>query len=322
MGLGLTEISSLELVELTGEDRLRFLNGQVTADVGGLEPGQGAYGFVTTPKGRILADFVALAMEERTWLAVPRGRGAAVVEQLSKYIIADRVEPRVQESHGAVALLGEGAREALGRLGVATPPLVAYGHAAEEILGAEAVVQRFGGAPLSEAVEGWTAWLPMAAREDWLEGLRKEIPQVDNLGTEAFEDLRIAHGRPRFGADFDEGNLPQETGLDEAVSYTKGCYLGQEIVARLHYRGQVARQVRRLAITGGEAPQSGAELLFEGRRAGTLTSVARVPDAEGRTPALGMVQRRAFEEGTVLQVASPEGESAGPEAVVLSPAPG
>jgi folate-binding protein YgfZ len=127
--------------------------------------------------------------------------------------------------------------------------------------------------------------------------------------------LRIDAGIPWFGRDFGPDNFPQETGLEEqAVSYTKGCYLGQEVVARLHYRGQVSRQLRRLRLESVPEAHAvpGTELLFEGRPAGVLTSVAGPPWL-GELVGLSILQRRAFEPGTRLEVVG------GGEAVVAPP---
>ena len=115
------------------------------------------------------------------------------------------------------------------------------------------------------------------------------------------ESARVEQGLPRFGRDYDASHLPQETGIDAALDFDKGCYLGQEVVARLHYRGQVARRVSRVRATPGSRLEVGAELLYEGRAAGVVTSAAP-PGGEAPVFALAMLQRRAFEPGTELQV--------------------
>jgi len=124
------------------------------------------------------------------------------------------------------------------------------------------------------------------------------VPEAD---PEAREALRLETGMPVFGIDYGSDNLPQETGLEDSISYTKGCYLGQEVVARLHYRGQVARRLARLQSMAGEAPSPGTVLFLEGRPAGTVTSTARSPTA-GSVLVLAMLQRRALEPGTQLQI--------------------
>ncbi len=121
------------------------------------------------------------------------------------------------------------------------------------------------------------------------------------VGYLAWDRARIEAGVPLWGPDFDDSCLPQETGLEEiGISYEKGCYLGQEIIARLHYRGQVSRQLRRIEVAGGGL-LPGATISFEDRDAGQLTSVAHDPEAD-ETTAIGMLARRAFEPGNEVVV--------------------
>jgi folate-binding protein YgfZ len=114
------------------------------------------------------------------------------------------------------------------------------------------------------------------------------------VSEEAFEALRVAAGVPRYGADFDDRHFPQETGMDDGMSYTKGCYLGQEVVARIHYRGHVNHQLRAL-VFDGEAPEPGTELSLEGEAVGRLGSVA---NTAGGTLGLAILHRKAAEPGT------------------------
>ena len=129
------------------------------------------------------------------------------------------------------------------------------------------------------------------------------------VGDEAVEIVRLEAGIPRFGRDFDSDNLPQETGLEEAVSYEKGCYLGQEVVARLHYRGQASRLMRGIVFDGDQPLDVGVTLLADDREAGRLTSVGRSPGLD-RVIGLSILQRRATEPGTrvVVEGTGEEGE--------------
>ena len=126
-----------------------------------------------------------------------------------------------------------------------------------------------------------------------------ETTGLVEIGSEIVEALRIEGGSPRFGIDYGPENLPQETGLEDAVSYTKGCYLGQEVVARLHYRGQVARCLRQLRAPAGDVPPSGSLLSLDDREAGVVTSATRSPSGE-EIWAIAMLQRRALEKDTRL----------------------
>jgi folate-binding protein YgfZ len=163
-------------------------------------------------------------------------------------------------------------------------------------------------------LEGYPVWMtvdPRAGRLAWtlwstpeaVAALRRWLVERETLevGPEAREALRLESGSPIFGIDYGPDNLPQESGLTDAVSYTKGCYLGQEVVARLHYRGQVARRLARLHGPDSEPPAPGTAVLLEGREAGVVTSVARSP-SDGSTRMWAMLKRRALEVGTRLEV--------------------
>jgi folate-binding protein YgfZ len=284
-------------LRVTGEDRARFLQGLVTCDVAALEPGRGAYGFFTTIKGRILADAAVLATADALLLELPPGAGTAVREHLSKYRIADRVEFEAADDLAPLAVAGPAAAEVLG----VTPPEEPWASTEVEVGGVPVRVVRQG----HLGVEGFTLWAP-ADRAGELAAalLERERDRLSPVGHEAAEAVRIEAGVPRFGADFDADNFPQETGLgEEAVSYEKGCYLGQEVVARIHYRGGVNRGLRGLRLTPpeGAEPAPGAQLFHDGRPAGRLGSAVRSPAAGGWI-GLSVLHQRAGEPGTVLEI--------------------
>lgn len=298
-GCGLVDLSPrVGRIEMLGPDRLRFLNAYVTCDVKTLAPGDGAYGFLTSHQGRILADLVALAFEDRLWLQAPAGEEETVSNHLKKYVLADRVEIRSLDDMVPVALIGPRATEALG--GARLPPPGDWRHLRSRVHGTEVELQRTG----RLGAEAWTLWVSASIARHLMESLR-EVPGVTPVGLEALEVLRTEAGIPRFGLDFGPENFPQETGAEEAVSYTKGCYLGQEVVARIHYRGGVQKVLRSLAFEG-KTPETGAPLLHEGREAGKVGTVVR-------SPALGLIglailHRRAAEPGTRLEL--PDGGTA------------
>ena len=300
-GCGLADRSWMGRVEILGADRLRFLNAYVTCDVKTLAPGGGAYGFLTNPQGRILADLVVMAHEDRLWLLVPPGTEETVAKHLQKYILADRVEVRPLEDLLPVSLIGPRAAAALG--GAELPPVAPEGlwrHVRSRVHGTEVALQRSG----RLGAEAYTLWVPASSAGPLIEGLL-ESPEVRPAGFEALETLRTEAGIPRFGRDFGPENFPQETGAEEAaVSYTKGCYLGQEVVARIHYRGGVQKVLRGLVfdVAEGAAPAPGAPLLHDGREAGRATTVVSSL-ALGGPIGLAILHRRAAEPGTRLEVA-------------------
>ncbi|HYN22919.1 MAG TPA: glycine cleavage T C-terminal barrel domain-containing protein [Thermoanaerobaculia bacterium] len=279
-GCGVAEISWRGRLELLGADRLRFLHNYVTCDVKGLLPGSGAYGFFTNPQGRILSDAVILAQEDRLWLEVGQGMEEALAAHLRKFIVADRVEIRPLEMR-TVLVVGPRSEAILGA-DLSSLPLWSRRRT-------EAVIQRRG-------LAGGPAWALWTA-EPRIDRLIEEGATPVSL--EALEILRAEAGIPRFGQDFGPDNFPQETGIEEAVSYTKGCYLGQEIVARIHYRGGVQNLLRGLVFEGTE-PQPGAAILHDGREAGKATTVVRSPALE-RTIGLAILHRRV-EPGAQVDV--------------------
>jgi folate-binding protein YgfZ len=293
-GCGLADRSEAGRLEMLGADRQRFLNAYISCDVKPLAPGDGAYGFLTSAQGRILSDAVVLVHPDRLWLEVGPGQAETVAAHLRKYVIVDRVEIRPLEDMVPLTLIGPKAAEILGASIPALVPEIDWKHARVMVDGTEVTAQRLGlqGAP---AFSLWvSASIAPHLRERLLarEGVRP-------AGQEALDVLRVEAGLPRFGVDYGPDNFPQETGIAEAVSYTKGCYLGQEVVARIHYRGGVQKELRRLVLEGEVRP--GSVLSFEGREAGTATTVVRSP-VSGKRIGLGIVHKRAAEPGTRLEV--------------------
>jgi folate-binding protein YgfZ len=296
-GCGLADRSDLGRLDILGADRHRFLNAYVTCEVKDLAPGEGAYGFVTTHQGRILSDLVVLAQADRLWLLLPPGQDEAVGKHLRKYILADRVEIRPLDDMQPVSLIGPRAMEALALGSAELPPPGDWRHVRAKVHGTEVALQRSG----HLGAEAYTLWVSASIAEPLIESLL-ESAFVRPVGFEALEVLRAEAGLARFGQDYGAENFPQETGAEaSAVSYTKGCYLGQEVVARIHYRGGVQKSLRGL-VFDGPPPAPGASLLLDGREVGAATTIVD-SIALGRPIGLGILHRRGAETGTRLEVA-------------------
>jgi len=281
-------------IELLGADRQRFANAYLTCEVKALEPGDGAYGFLTSAQGRILSDAVVLVLEDRLWMELGPGQEGPIADHLKKYILADRVEIRPLAEMVPVSLTGPRTAEILGA--EAELPDAAWAHVRRTVMGTEVRLQRGG----RSVPWDYTLWTAASLAQQLIEELERK--GAHRAGSEALEILRVEKGLPRFGRDYGPENFPQETGLEEAVSYTKGCYLGQEVVARIHYRGGVQKVLRGLVFEGEAAPAPGTALLAEGRDAGTVTSVVRSPSL-GRAVGLTILHRRAAAPGTRLELA-------------------
>jgi folate-binding protein YgfZ len=290
-----------DLVEMVGEDRHRFLNGLITADVIELPPGAGCYGLFTTIKGRILADVVVVALPDRIWLRLPPGRGAAVVEHAERYIITDRVELRPLSDFVCVLLGGPAVADRLcDWLEEGAPPQAAGENATLRVHGVSARIVREPRDPAAYSI-----WLPSAEADSLLTDLLEGAQAPRLVDDQAVDTARVEAGIPRFGEDFDEETFPQEADLDLAVSYEKGCYLGQEVVARIHFRGGVNRVLRGLELESVAGLSRGDRLLMDGEAVGHVTSTGGV----GSLRALGMIavaaaggERLELENGTPVRL--------------------
>ncbi|HVS02867.1 MAG TPA: glycine cleavage T C-terminal barrel domain-containing protein [Thermoanaerobaculia bacterium] len=297
-GLALVPRPAAGLLEIAGEDRRRFLHGLVTCDVQGLQPGGAIYCLLTSHQGRILADAAVLARPDALWLELPPGRQEAIAAHLGKYVIADRVEIGGRGDRLPLTLVGAPAAAAAGVDSLAGEP---WSSVEGEAYGVPVVADR---RPLA-GLPALTLWVAAPSAGELARRLLDAGRDggLRPVGWEALEAARVERGVPRWGRDYGEEHFPQEAGLEEqAVSYTKGCYLGQEVIARIHYRGQVNRVLRGVLVEGRGVPPEGSELLYDGRPLGRLTSVVQAP-CLGRVAGLAIVHRRGADPGTRVDIA-------------------
>jgi len=322
-GCALVDRSDVGRVELMGEDRQRFLNGLVTCDVKALAAGEGAYGYFTDRQGKILSDVVVLALADRLWLELPASAADAIRGQLEKYIIADRVEVKPLDDLAVWTVAGPGARAMLAAMSADPPPEAAWSHGKTVIDGSE--VQWVRQARLG--VEAWTLWVSASLARGLAEAFVERGAQwgLRPVGRTALEAVRVEEAIGRFARDFGPANFPQEVGESSAVSYTKGCYLGQEIVARIHYRGGVNHRLTGLEFEATHEPLIGAALLLEDREVGTVSSAVESP--RGGSVGLAMIHRRGWEAaefsiagGSARTRRAPETKTAGESPAAKSPA--
>jgi len=314
-GVGVVARNWPDHLRVSGEDRTAYLNGKVTCEIDGLGLGQGAYGFLLDAKGHIQADTTIRVLENSIWLELPAGHGPRILDHLKRFIVIDRVEIEPLEGLMPLTLVGSQARALLEsvceRALIPDRPWQVRHLAIESERSSEVLVSSDG----RWSLPALTLW-PTAADAEALVGRLLDVGPpfgAKLVGYQALDRFRIEAGIPWFGRDFGESNLPQETGQGEAVSYTKGCYLGQEVVARLHYRGQVSRLLCGLTLDADEVPGPATVLSLEDRVAGTLTSATFSPRV-GSVVGIAMLQRRAAAPGTRLDV-----EGGGHARVVRSP---
>lgn len=294
-----------------GRDPVKMIHGLVTNDVAGAAPGRGVYAALLTPKGRMVADVrVFRRPDGELLLDVDAGARPAVAEHFRKFIppLFARVEDLGGRIH-VIGVYGPRAREVVGRaLGGEVPgALPEEAFRTFDFDGRELLVARteyFG-------EDGYDAFVaPESAEALWRALVGAGARPV---GHAALEVLRIEAGRPRWGAELDETVIPLEAGLRErAISTTKGCYTGQEVIIRILHRGHVNRLLRGVLLGEVPAPAKGAALVRPeaGKPVGRITSSCRSP-LHGQTIALAYV-RREVEPPAVLRL----GDAGGPEAAV------
>ena len=257
---GLVDRSERGKLALTGSEAKTFLHGQVTNDIEGLEPGHGCYAAFLTHKGKMLGDMRVLDVGHELLLDTERVALQELFNMIRRYKLGRDVELHKRTLETALlSLIGPDAR----RIAGAEDLVEEHRNRHSEIAGVPVV--------LVATDVGIDVFAPAESKETVIAELG--VPAVDE---EAAEVLRVERGRPRYGVDLDESVIPQEGGLNErAVSFTKGCYVGQETVARLHYRGKPNRHLRGLRLS---APATTGDVLRLGdKQVGRLGTVAVSP---------------------------------------------
>jgi folate-binding protein YgfZ len=299
-GCGLYDLSWRAKIAVTGGDRVRWLNGMATNNVRDLTPGHGVYAFLLNAQGRIQADLYVFQRGDSLLVDTEHGQREKVLQLFDHYIIADDVEiADVSDKLTALGLTGPESRHILERAGIAAPDLahlqfadVPWQHAGQHSVQQKTVTLLRSG---EEAGDSWQIWIAPEHRDELWGTLLKASARP--TGTTALNLFRISRGIPQLGEDIRERDLPQETGQTRALNFTKGCYLGQEIVERIRSRGAVHRQFTAFLVEGS-LPEPGAKILAgenkEEKEVGEITSSALLPLPGGdRSVALGYLRREA-----------------------------
>jgi folate-binding protein YgfZ len=293
------DLSDRTQVEITGADRAKFLHGFCTNDIKSLQPGHGCEAFLTNIKGRVLGHVFAFASDQSLWLDTVPGQETAIISHLDRYLIREDVQ-----------LIGRTAER--GELFVTGPqaaPLLMLdeGLAPYDSLAREAFGNAFDIRRADILVEpGFLLSLPRAA----VETARSSLLAVGFREGSAleFESRRIEAGFPYYGRDITDDNIAQEVArTKQCISFTKGCYLGQEPIARLDAMGHTNRELRRIAFEAGPAPSVGQVLqdADSDEEAGIVTSVAPNADPSGVLNTLGYLKTRFQAPGTRVRAISP-----------------
>ena len=295
-GGGLIDRCAVGKSTVTGRDRTAFLQGMLSNDVKGLKPGQGCPAAFLDAHGKVVSLLAVYVLEESILLELPPGSTEKFLQAIDKFLISEKAYfEAADEAFAVIAVQGPKAADVLGLVTGASPDLASYAHTEVSVGGAPVrVINR------TEAVTpGFHCWTsPDHAVRLWT-ALRDAgaVP----VGAEAAEILRVEAGIARYGQDVDETVILPETRLDTLVSYTKGCYIGQETVARVKYRGHINRGLSGFVLEGDDVPSAGTPVLAGDKEIGRVTSAVRSL-ALGKPVALGYVRREHFEPGSAVSL--------------------
>jgi len=312
-------------IVVTGADRLTWLQGLLTNDITALEPGNGCYAAWLTPQGRLITDMRVLSLADRLLLDIRAQDAAPLAERLDRLVFAE--DAQIHDASASIRPLrvaGPSAAEVVGRVLADRS-----GGAAAAALAGLASWPEYRGATIAASApdEGGAGEIVVVRDDEWgvpgydilaapgiLSDIRNALATrgVARLDEASGETLRIEAGRPRFGVDMDTETIPLEAGIeDRAISFSKGCYVGQEVIVRVTTRGQgrVARRLVGLTIDGTRVPDRGEPIVAGDRDIGKVTSAAMSP-AVGRPIALGYVHRDFSDPSTRVAIGGAAGEAA------------
>ena len=284
--VGVLPVEGRTIVSVRGDDAHEWLQGQLTNQCEGAKPGDAVYGFILTLKGRVMADAWVLFDDDGMWLDVPADDVDGLIERLDRYIIMEDVE--LERRDDLRLLLAQGPR-------------------ARDV--------ESDGWPVDRLGFGGVEWMVPADELD--ARLAETTARATGAGggrvtEEAWQLAQVLEGRPRFGVDFGSNTYPQESGLTKlAVSFNKGCYVGQETVVMLENRGKAPKVLWRWQLDAETAPSQGAAILRAGEAVGEVTSAVR---ATGLTFALGYLKRGHEDDLEGLEVLGRAARPLGPVA--------
>ena len=294
---GVFDLGGRGMLVLTGEDRVRWLNGMVTNNTRDLDVNHGNYSLLLNPQGKIQGDLVTYNRGDYILVTTDAGQVEKIKSIFDKYIIMDDVEVAdVSEKLTAVGIAGPKSWEIVEKAGFGIPELAPGGVVDIQWDGVGVTVAH----GLGERGESYEIWFAKENAAKVWDAL--VIAGGKPVGFEALEWLRILNGVPRFGVDMTERYLPQETGQDRALHFTKGCYIGQEIVERIRSRALLHRGLAGFEIDG-PAPAAGSPVMNAEKKVGEITSSASIPiDGTRRTFGLGYIRTDAGTLGTQVKI--------------------
>lgn len=291
------------VVKLTGSDRVSWLQGMVTNDVQKLKPGSGCYAAHLTPQGKIVAAMHVLADDDALWLSLERAAIPHLLSAFDKLLIMEDVQVLdVSDDYSVLAVSGPKALQVLESwTGEPLGLTEKYAH------------RSFEDSRIVLSDLGYEVWVPRGKADKALRFIANSGATAIDHGT--WDVLRTELGIPVYGVDIDETTTMPELG-EAGISYEKGCYIGQEVVAKVKYIGHVNRRFTGLMFSGADLPQLKSPIQKGGREVGYITTALFSPGLN-KPIALGFVSRVAYAPGTEVEVAS--GDKALPASIVELP---
>lgn len=271
---------------------MRWLNGMISNNVRDLAPGRGVYGFALNPQGHILGDLYVFNRGESLVAQIERTQVDKLLELLRRYIIMDKVE--IEDLSAKTAVVG--------LAGPHSAKVLASAGLQAELGSLQFVESTWNGSPATlvcgdnTCVPNFELWVIREKAEAAWQQLKQH--GAEPVSDQDLETFRILCGIPKFGQDIGERTLPQETGQERALNFTKGCYIGQEIVERIRARGAVHRTFTGFEIQGN-VPATGTKVQSEGKDVGEITSILAAPLA-GKRLALGYLRKEFVASDKVL----------------------
>jgi folate-binding protein YgfZ len=299
--VGILDRSNRAVLEFTGDDRLSYLQGLISNDLRLAPSGEGSYAAFLNQQGKVLADCRALTTDDSFIVDFWEPLKPKILDHLHRYLVADEVEiANLNDRYAILSIQGPESEKLLEKFVPRDQqPQKTLAHSLAQIGGVEIRICRYS----HTGEDGFDLMIPLAE----IECLARQLTEAAALysarwvGEEAHEILRIEAGIPRYGIDITEDNLILETGLSHAVSFNKGCYLGQEVVERIRSRGHVNKALTGLLVHGEKPPAAGCKIFSAEKEIGKITSSSYSP-ALGSAVALGYVHRDHRAQGTQVLV--------------------
>jgi len=300
-GVGIVDLSHRGRLRLTGSDRTAYLHRIISNDVEGLSVGEGNYATILTNRGKIIADMKVYVFEDSISIETNAETTSILYQELDKYLIADDVTIEDFTEHtGTVGVHGPKSGELLQEVcGFDVRALPEYHNLIDEVDGQRIVCVRF-----NETGEVGYNLHTTSESMEWLWDTiltKGRAFDAEPVGLTALNSLRIEAGIPQFGAELDDSIFPGEAELERAINFEKGCYIGQEIVARMKYRGHPNRLLRGFEIASDIPPRSGDRLFDGDKEIGWLTSAVVSPTL-GKTIGMGYVRIAFTDEGSQVEI--------------------